>query len=374
LQLALQIQQIDLDTLLAAMPMSPNADAAPAASVNSVQPVHVIPDGKLPLDLLKSSSADIQIAAESVTLNHSIYKAVQGHAVLANRVLTINPLTALLPGGSVSANAVLDATNDPAKGSVTVNAPALALSPLLNALNLPDTAEGTLQAGLSASGTGNNLHDLLGSMNGQLGLAMVNGTVDGQVLSRLFGAILAAVDLPAGLVGAQGPVPVRCFGLRMDATNGIGQISALTLDSSRLLIQGGGSVNFGDETLGVIVRPQVRVAGDAIGVPVQIGGTFADPTTSVAPLAAVAGAAKTAVGLTVSIAEAVPGGGSLLGGIANRLGIGASPDVCPAALALGRLGNPGPAAAPETATNSARTSAPALTGGPKNLLNALFGK
>jgi hypothetical protein len=161
----------------------------------------------------------------------------------------------------------------------------------------------------------------------------------------------------------------------MDATNGTGQISALTLDSSRLLVQGGGSVNFGDETLGVIIRPQLRLAGDEIGVPVQIGGTFADPTTSVAPLAAVAGAAKSAVGLTVSLAEAVPVGGSLLGGIVNRLGIGSSPtDVCPAALALARLGNPGPAAAPETGANSAGINTPAASGGPKNLLNALFGK
>lgn len=374
LQLALHIQQIDLDALLAGMPANPNPPTGPLEAASSAQPVYVIPTGKLPLDMLKSSSADVQIAADTLILNHASYKALQGHAVLANGVLTVNPLTALLPGGSVSANAVLDATNDPAKATVSISAPALALSPFLKALNLPDTAEGTMQAGLSASGTGNSLHDLLGSVNGQLGLAMANGTVDGQVLSRLFGAILAAVDLPAGLVGAQGPVAVRCFGLRMDANDGIGEISALTLDSSRLLIQGGGSLNFGNETLGVIIRPQVRVAGDTIGVPVQINGTFADPKTSVAPLAAVAGAAKSAIGLTVSLAGAVPGGGSLLGGIANRLGIGASQDVCPAALSLGRLGNSGPAAAPETAVHSAGPNTPALSGGPKNLLNALFGK
>jgi AsmA protein len=377
LQLALQIQRINLDALMTAMPVSksPAAAPVPASPPPSGQPIYVVPDRKLPLGLLKSSSADVQIAADTLILNHASYRALQGHAVLANGVLTVNPLTALLPGGNVSATAVLDATNNPAKASVTINAPALALSPFLRALNLPDAAEGTLQAGLNASGTGDSPHDLLGSVNGQLGLAMVNGTVDGEVLSRLFGAVLEAVDLPTNLVGAQGPVAVRCFGLRLDANEGIGQISALTLDSSRLLIQGGGSVNFGSETLGVIIRPQVRVAGGEIGVPVQIGGTFADPKTSVAPLAAVAGAAKTAVGLTVSLAEAVPGGGSLVNGIANRLGFGANPpDVCPAALALGRLGNPGPAAAPEAAANSPGANEPAASGGPKDLLNALFGK
>jgi hypothetical protein len=65
----------------------------------------------------------------------------------------------------------------------------------------------------------------------------------------------------------------------------------------------------------------------------------------------------------------------LVNGIANRLGFGANPpDVCPAALALGRLGNPGPAAAPVAAANSAGGNAHVPSGGPRNLLNALFGK
>ena len=34
------------------------------------------------------------------------------------------------------------------------------------------------------------------------------------------------------------------LGLRLDAANGVGTVKTLTLDSSRLLVQGGGSVNF----------------------------------------------------------------------------------------------------------------------------------
>jgi AsmA protein len=211
-------------------------------------------------------------------------------------------------------------------------------------------------------------------VNGQLGIAMVNGTVDGEVLSRLFGAALSTLDLPANLVGAQGPVAVRCFGLRIDAANGIGRVSALTLDSSRLLVQGGGSLNFGNETLGIIVRPQLRVAGSEIGVPVKIGGTFADPTTSVAPLAAVQEAAKTAVGLTASLAEDVPGARSLLGKIESTFGPASTGDVCPAALSLARLGKPGPAAPPAAAASSAGANGGPPNTGPKSLLNALLGK
>jgi AsmA protein len=375
LQISLKTQQINLDPLLAAWPAAPVPEApaaAPPPTPNSTN--YLLPAAKLPIATLQTSSADIQVSADSLIFHHATYNAIQGHAVLANGVLIISPLTALIPGGGIAANATVDASKDPAAATLSVEAPALALSPFLNAIGLPSAAEGTLQAGLSASGTGDSLQYLASSVQGQFGMAMVNGTVDGQVLSRLFGAALTALDLPASLVGAQGPVAVRCFGLRVDAEEGIGRISALALDSNRLLLQGGGSLNFGNETLGLILQPQLRVAGNVIGVPVKIGGTFADPTASVAPLAAVQEAAKTAVGLAVSLAEDVPGANTLLGKFVSSTGSATTGDVCPAALSLARLGKPGPEAAAEPTSASAGANASMPVTGPKSLLNALFGK
>jgi len=374
LQIALRAQQINLDSLLAQLPGIPVTPPTAAPAIPGPQADNLAPPVELPVAILKKDSADIQLAADSLVFNHATYTAIQGHAVLANGVLALNPVTGVLPGGSVSANGTLDASKEPAAATVEIDAPALALSPFLKGLSLPSAAEGTVQAELSASGTGDNVQDLISSLNGELGISMVNGTIDGEVLSRLFGAALSAVDLPASLVGAQGPVAVRCFGLRVDAENGIGRVSALTLDSSRLLVQGGGSMNFGNQTLGIILRPQLRVAGNEIGVPVEIGGTFAEPTASVAPLAAVQEAAKTAVGLTVSLAEDVPGASSLLGKIESTFGPASTGDVCPAALSLARLGKPGPAAPPESTAASAGANGAAPNAGPKTLLNALFGK
>ncbi len=373
-QAALHAQQINLDSLLAQWPGRP---ATPLPASPASAPAHtddLVPQINLPVAILKNASADIQLAADNLIFNHATYTALQGHAVLANGVLSISPITAVLPGGGVTANATVDTAKDPAGVTIAIEAPALALAPFLEAVGLPSAAEGTLQAGLSVSATGNSVRDLMRSMNGQLGMAMVNGTVDGEVLNRLFGAALSTVELPASLVGAQGPVAVRCFGLRVDAENGIGQVRALTLDSNRLLVQGGGSLNFGNETLGIILRPQLRFAGNEIGLPVKIGGTFVDPTASVAPLAAVQEAAKTAAGLTVSLAAEVPGGSSVLGKVESALGSASTVDVCPAALSLARLGKPGPAAPPEAAAASAGTNGGTPNGGPKSLLNVLFGK
>jgi AsmA protein len=370
LQAAITAQQINLDALLAAIPAA-SSPGQPTAPKSTAQSTKIIPDTQLPLNYLTKASADVQISADSVIYNHATYTAIQGHAVLASGVLTINPLTAQLPGGSVSANAGLDATKEPAVASASFSAPALALGPFLKALNLPDTAQGTVQAAMTMSGTGDSLQAIASTVNGQLGLASVNGTVDGSVLDGIFGAALRAVALPESLVGAQGPVAVRCFGLRIDASNGIGSVRALTLDSSRLLLQGGGMMNFGDETLDVVIRPQLRIAGNQLGVPVKIGGTFAHPTTSVAPFGALQEAAKTAVGLPVSVVQEVAGSNSFLGNALNSLGISPAGDSCPAALALARLGKPGPAPmAPAASTGAVQE----LLSVPKSLLSPLFGK
>jgi uncharacterized protein involved in outer membrane biogenesis len=375
LQVALNFSQVNLDALQAAMqPAMPQHGAPAGAPPAPASPAaNVLPDTPLPLKILKSASADVQLSADMLIWHQTNFSALQAHAVLNNGILTLNPVTGQLPGGSVSASATLDTTQEPATETMRLNAPALALAPFLKALNLPDTAEGTVQAQISATARGDSLHAIAASLNGQLGLAMVNGVVEGALIDQLFGTVLRTVGLPVSLVGSQGPVPVRCMALRVDAANGIGTIRTLTMDSSRLLMQGGGTVNFGDETLGVILRPQVPVAGTEIGIPVEVGGSFAAPTTTVAPANAVVAAGKAAAGLQVNGAQQALGNNSFLGKAESMLGIGASGDVCPAALSLGRLGQPGPAAPPVTKAPASQGAAPALSG-PQNLLNSLFGK
>jgi AsmA protein len=381
LELALKAQTINLDALLAALPATA---ATPSPAPLTAAPTEQTSDFtqstvQLPVKLLQTASADLQLAADTLVFNKAAYTALQTHAVLAGGVLTINPLTAILPGGGVDATATIDATKTPPAETVSIHAPALALGPFLKAIDLPDDAEGTLQATLNANGAGATPRDMFAGINGQLGLASVNGVIDGTVLDALFGAVLRTIGLPESVIGAQGPVAMRCFALRMDAANGVGTIRALTLDSSRLMLQGGGTVSFGDDLLDVIIRPQLRVAGADLGVPVQIGGTFTNPTTGIAPMSALQQAAKSALGLPVTIVQKAAGANGLLGQVVGDLGLGdvvgggPAPDVCPAALTLARLGQPGPApAAPSTPQSGATPAKP--PSGPQNLLNGLFGK
>ena len=361
---ALTASQLNLDALLAAMPHNvstvPDNQAAaptpaPAQANADTQPTSLLA-AKIPVSLLHAGNADLQLAADTLVWNQTSYSALQVHALLNNSVLTLAPITGQLPGGSITASAVIDASHDPATESLKLSSPALAAGPLLKAFNLPANAQGTVQVQLAASGQGDSLQPIAASLNGQFGLAMVNGVVDGTVLDGLFGSVLNVVNLPTNMVGSQGPVMVRCMATRLDAINGVGTFRALALDSSRLRMQGSGTVNFGNGTLNLTLRPQVRISGANIDVPVHVGGSLKAPTTSIVP------------------GKASPQ--SLLGELANSLGLGgsrpSSADICPAALSLARMGQPGPT--PQALTNAPAAGPAQIPAGPTNLLNAILGK
>lgn len=360
LTLNLAITDADFDALRAAMPGSTGSGA-------STQPTQPSP---LPLNLLRQADADITVSADHLVYGKTAYTALQTHATLKNGLLTVAPFNVQIPGGPVSASGSLDANVEPAAETLKLNAPALALGPLLRALNLPDAAQGTAQIQMNATTRGDTFAAMLGAVSGQFGLASVNGEIDGQAVSQILGQALQKVGLPASLVGAPGTVPVRCAALRLNAENGSGTVQALTFDSSRLLLVGGGSVNFATQTLALVLKPHLRTNGSNVVVPIKVDGTFTSPRYSVAPSSAILAAGQVAAGLQSS------GGTSLLDKVAGALLGGSSKassnsgDTCATALQLARMGQPGPA--PRALGSSPAPTPQQPIGSPRSLLNALL--
>lgn len=373
LDLTLDIAQADLDALRAALPKLPaqqQAVSSQAASSPISQPAQA---PILPFALLRRADADITINADQLIYDNITYKALQTHAVLKNGQLTIAPLTVQLPGGAVQATASLDANVDPAAETLAINAPALALGPVLNTFNLPSAAQGIVQAQMNVTARGDNWTAMLGSVSGRLGLASVNSEIDGAAINQLLGDALRTAGVPVTLVGAPGEVPVRCLALRLDAENGSGTVRALALDSSRLLLVGGGSLNFASQTLGLVLEPHVRVGSMNVVIPVAVDGPFQSPHYKVASEADISAARQTSVGLTDASGQTMSGAASFFSQVANALiGHAPPPDVCNAALSLARMGEAGPA--PNALAPVSSSAAIPAKSGPRSLLNALLGQ
>jgi hypothetical protein len=202
-------------------------------------------------------------------------------------------------------------------------------------LHQPAYANGNLDVFADLDGVGASPHAIAASLGGSLGLATAGGTFDNRLLGSILGRVMDQLNA-LNLVGRGGTSELRCFGLRMDARRGVGTIQALALSSSLLTMTGSGTVNFGAETLGLTLKPEARIAGTQVVVPIAVTGPIRNPTTAVNKI----GAAESNVG---SVAGAVIGNATPLGALGGLLGVdkvlgGGGGDICTPALAAARGG------------------------------------
>jgi hypothetical protein len=186
---------------------------------------------------------------------------------------------------------------------------------------------------------------------------MANGTVDNRLLGSTLGKVLQAVNV-LDLVGRGGASQVQCFAARLTTQRGVGTLQPFVLSSSLVTVEGGGTVNLGEETLDLRLRPQGKVAGAPIVVPVRVTGSLSAPSVGPDPTAAVTANIGTAAGVAGTVLSTATPLGLVAGALGGQKLLGGSEGVdCSAALAEAR-GQAAPAATPATSSAPAPTAAP----------------
>jgi AsmA protein len=341
--------RIDLDAVQAAIDQAPAAPptqatpgaAPPAAPKPGTAPPpqsqrrdeHLFSEQPIPFDLLRIADADLKLNIADLHSGGADYKAIDTHAVLSNGKLVVAPFAADLPGGHLSGTISADATQAAPPVHVVLHAPGLALKTILTAAHEPSYATGNVEIYADLSGAGDSPHAIAGSLDGSLGLAMAGGTIDNRLLGSLLGKVMDSLNA-LNLVGKGGTSELKCFALRMDARHGTGAINSLALSSSLLTMTGAGTINLGAETLAMALRPQARVAGTGLVIPVAVSGPIRDPSVKVNDLGAAEANAGTVAGVVLGNATPLGIVGGLLGG--DKLFGGGTTDICTPALAAAR--------------------------------------
>jgi AsmA protein len=159
---------------------------------------------------------------------------------------------------------------------VSLHAPALAVLPIAAALGDPQALAGTASIDADLRGAGRSPHAIAASLDGHLGIALSDGEMSNALLASALGTVFKAAKLPESALVGGGTTKLRCLAARLDVSHGVVTVNTLVADTTRLLVQGGGTVDLGQETLALHVRPLLR-AGPGIVVPVRVGGGFRDP-------------------------------------------------------------------------------------------------
>ncbi len=285
--------KIDLDGLSAALVKAPApTPATGSAGATSAVPAapaakpagngRVIPDTPIPFGLLRLADADVRLNVAQLMSGGVTYRTIATHLDLHGGKLRLDPVSADLPEGHVDAALAADASLAAPAVALKLQIPALALQPLLTAMGKPAFITGNLQVQADLRGAGATPHAIAASLDGSLSLAMANGTVDNRALGSTLGSVLRDVNL-LDMVGRGGTSQVQCFVARFDVNRGLAVVRSLALASSLLTVDGEGSLNLGAETFDLRLRPQARVAGTGLVVPLRVGGTFRAPSTAPDP-------------------------------------------------------------------------------------------
>ena len=343
-------QKLDLAAWLA-WPVAAPADAsvpAPApvpaptpvqptpAPPGAVPPAPLLSDRPLPFFLLWRADADLHLMLNEVLWHGASYRAVTGRLLLQDGALRLNLLQAQAPGGATQATLLANAAAPVPAVEFGLKAPGLALGPILAGFGAPESMAGQVDADVRLKGAGNSVRAIAASLDGHLGLAMVDGELDNAWMAGLLGPALRGLPVELG-----GQSAVRCLALRFDAAAGQATTRALLLDTTRLHLVGEGGANLADETLDLRLQALVRLGSTWVSAPVHLAGPWRAPRPQVAA------------------------GGPARGGVV--IGATPGPDACPAQLAVARGGQAGPAPAASAAPAEAPRSVK-----PADLLRSLL--
>ena len=343
---AFKSSRIDLDAIQTAIDQAPAlappaaANTPPSAPPPKRRHDRLFSDEPIPFDLLRLANADLKLTIADLRTADADTKAIDAHTVLTDGKLTIDPFVADLPAGHLSGTLTADARPPAPPVHLVLHAPGLALKTLLAALHQPNYATGNIEIDANLSGAGDSPHAIAASLDGFLGLAVPSGTIDNRLLGSMLGKVMDSLNA-LDLVGKGGTSALRCFAVRLDARHGIAAVNPMALISSLLTMSGVGTINLGTETLAMALRPQARVAGTALVIPIAVSGPIRDPAVKVNDLGAAEANARTVVGAIIGDATPLGIVGGLLG--ADKLFGGGTTDICPPALAAAR-GQPIPEA------------------------------
>ncbi len=273
-------QRLDLDALGAALP--PAAAPAPPRPASpppgpAAAPGPLLPDHPLPFAALRQVDADVRAAVADATLYGASYRAVETRVLLQDGKLRVDPAQARTPGGLVQGTLAADAAAVPPTAALTLRAPGLDATPIAAAAGAPGAITGTLDLDVQLRGAGATTRAMAATVQGHAGAALAQGTVENQALIGAVGDALRAANLP---IEAGGRSQVRCLALTADAEAGQLLVRSLVLDTTRLRLQGEGTVNLVDETLNLHLRPTITIGGVGVGGPVRLTGPLRSPSAA----------------------------------------------------------------------------------------------
>jgi AsmA family protein len=264
----LHSKRLDFDDLSGFVGAAPNEpDSAPD---------RLLPQTPYDLAKLRAMDADVAWKAARVYAPPLPMDDMDAHLLLENGVLRLDPLDLGFAGGNVRATIRMDARGERIETTAVASVRRIDLARLMPDADLATQALGRIGGEIDLRGQGNSIAAILGNANGDVAIGMGQGTISQLVIE------LAGLDIVQALrfmLTGDRQVPIRCAFAEFDVVDGVMSTDSLVFDTTDTIIIGEGSIDLGDETLDLLLRPRPKDRSIlTLRSPLRLSGSFVSPT------------------------------------------------------------------------------------------------
>jgi uncharacterized protein involved in outer membrane biogenesis len=258
----------------------------------------IVPD--LALDFSKQRSLDAVVTIKDLNIkyNDKPVTLINARLTAGNGIFRLDPMEtrSAINGSTILTKIEIDGSKEPAKGKFEIQAQNFDFGETIKRLGITQEITGTLALQMDVSGKGKNLRELIGSANGKVQLIADKGSIPKWVL-EIWGGGLLRLIIPT--TWAEDPVTdLKCAVARFDLADGVMRSKTLLADTKRVTVAGEAVVNWQNEQLDGLFKPQPKDATlFHLGTPIQLSGTLAHPKVGSAQ-SGIVSLGKWAIGLT----------------------------------------------------------------------------
>ena len=240
-----------------------------------------LPDAPLDLERVRGMDADVRYRAQSVNAQDTPFKQVAWRLRLDHGVMTIDPLSFVLPAGRIVARLRIDATQDVPDVAFDGRLIGIDLAQF-HAHNSEPPLAGLLLGRFVVRGRGRSVHAVAASADGTVTTAIPHGQV------RAAFAELTGINVARGfgllLTKNQQKNDIRCAVADFNSTNGVVAAQNIVVDTQNLRIIGKGSIDLRTERLHLSVDGEPKkLRLVTLQSPIIIHGTLRKPTVGLDP-------------------------------------------------------------------------------------------
>ena len=253
----------------------------------------------LPVDLLTVADATVSVTVGTLEAGKLEVTDVAAQATLAAGVLTLDPLSAVLSDGAVSAKAVVDGSGETARLALAGQWTGADFGALVTTLQGSDMLSAKGDVAVDLRGSGATGRDVLNTADGFAYFVAREGRIDNEYW-EFIAEDLTSRFLPFTESG-EDRGNLTCAVGRWSIERGVAETVVLMVDSSRVTIAGDGTIDLARESLDMKLTPRPKdPALVSLATPILVTGPIAGPTIAPDPLAVAKGVGTAVVGTMIN--------------------------------------------------------------------------